>query len=134
MKKLAVFLFAILLFSVGTQAQQPVYTLTAKVPFTFIVRGDTLPPGNYMVQLSNMTVGPIMVRQSAGKKAEFIMQVPVTEQWTGHAQLTFHHVGDSYFLMEISDPRVGIQRVHQGDRYKKALQLASAQTVVIAAN
>ena len=126
---------AVLGMVAGALAQQTSsYTLSAKIPFDFVVRGDTLPAGEYTVQIPSATAGPMMVRQNAGKKAEFIVQVPVAEKWTGHAQLTFHHVGDNYFLMEIADQRFGVQRVQQGDRYKAATKLASAQTVVVAGN
>src|SRR4051812_600236 len=134
MKKSVLLASILVLVTASALAQQTSgYTLAAKVPFDFIVRGDTLPAGDYTLKVPSLTVGPMMIRQTSGTKAEFVVQVPTSEKWAGKAQLTFHRVGDSYFLMEISDPRFGVQRVQQGKNYNEALKMASAQTVVVAA-
>ncbi len=134
MKKSVLLICAVLLIAVGALAQQnSSFTLSAKIPFSFIVRGDLMPAGDYTVRIPSLSVSPMMIGQTAGNKSEFVVQVPVAERWNGRPQLTFHRVGESYFLMEIADSRFGVQRVQQGERYKAALKLASAQTVVIAA-
>ena len=133
MKNPVVLICIVLLLAACALGQQTSsYTLSVKVPFDFVVRGDTLPAGNYTVEIPSMTPGPMMVRQKKGNKLEFIIQLPVTEKWNGEPQVKFQRLGDTYFLMEIADPRFGVERVQQGDRYDKAIKVASAQTVVIA--
>ncbi len=134
MKKQVLVVCIVLVLAVSGLAQQSSsFNLTAKIPFSFIVRGDQMPAGDYTLRIPSLTVSPMMIGQSAGNKTEFIIQVPVAEKWNGRPQLTFHRVGEEYYLVEIADPRFGVQRVQQGDRYKAAIKLASAQTVVIAA-
>jgi len=134
MKKSFAIVVVLTLAAACAVAQQvTTFTLRVHIPFDFVVRGDTMPAGDYTVQIPAQRPGPMMIGQSAGKKAEFVIQVPLSETWTGRAQLTFHQLGGSYYLIKVSDPRVGVQRVQQGERYKNARKLASAQTVVIAA-
>ncbi len=133
MKKQVLVVCIVLLLGVGAVAQEnSSFTLSAKIPFSFIVRGDLMPAGDYTVRVPSLSISPMMIGQTSGK-SEFVVQVPVAEKWSGRPQLTFHRVGESYFLMEIADPRFGVQRIQQGERYKTALKLASAQTVIIAA-
>ena len=132
MKRSVLLICLVMLMVAAALAQQTSsYTLSAKIPFPFIVRGETMPAGDYLVQVPDPTVGPMMIRQQAGKRAEFVIQIPLAEKAKGNAQLTFHRVGDAYFLMEISDPLFGVHQVQQGDRYRRALKLASTQKVVI---
>lgn len=134
MKKSVLLACAILLMVAGAMAQQASsFNLSAKIPFNFIVRGDLMPAGDYTLRIPSLTVSPMMIGQTACNQTKFVVQVPVAEKWNGRPQLTFHRMGEEYFLVEIADPRFGVQRVQQGDRYKAALKLASAQTVIIAA-
>ncbi len=134
MKKQTLVVCIVLLVGIGALAQESSsFTLSAKIPFSFIVRGDLMPAGDYTLRIPSLSVSPMMIGQTAGNKSEFVVQVPVAEKWSGRPQLTFHRVGESYFLMEIADSRFGVQRVQQGERYKTALKLASAQTVIVAA-
>ena len=109
------------------------FTLTARIPFDFVIRGETLPAGVYILHVPGPTPGPMMVLQRVGKRGEIVLKMPVSETWTGPTQLTFHRLGDTYYFVEIADRRSGVQRVHLGARYREALKLASAQTVTVAA-
>ncbi len=134
MKTQVMIAVAIIILTAGAVAQVvPSYTLRAQIPFAFVVGGDVLPAGDYRLQIPNASPGPIMVRQSGGNKDEIVLQVPVQEQWQGHSQLTFHKLAGVYYLVEVADPRGGVQRVQQGKRYKDAQKLAVAQTVMVAA-
>lgn len=134
MKKQVVVTCIVLVLAVSSLAQQSTsFNLTAKIPFSFIIRGDQMPGGDYTLKVPSLSVSPMMIGQTRSNKSEFILQVPVAEKWNGRPQLTFQRVAGEYFLMEIADPRFGVQRVQQGDRYKAAIKLGSAQTVVIAA-
>jgi hypothetical protein len=133
MKKQIVLAVVVMVMAVAAMAQtSPSFSMRADVPFNFIVNNDTMPAGEYVVQLPSANPGPMMVRQAKGIKGELILQVPVTDKWQGHAQLVFHNVNGAYYLVEISDPRFGTQRVSQGKRYQEAIKVASAKTVVIA--
>jgi hypothetical protein len=127
----ALILFALL--SIAAVSQTASYTSRAHVPFPFVVRNDVMPAGDYLVQMPPATPGPLMLLQVSGKKGEIVLQVPVQEKWSGRPQLLFQKLAGVYFLVEVSDPRVGVQRVQQGERYLVAKKAGSTETVVVAA-
>jgi len=97
---------AVVLSATGTLAQTftSSFTTHAHIPFAFVVQNDSLPAGNYLVQIPGANPGPLMIRQIKDNKEEFILQVPVYEEWSGRPKLTFDKIGSVYYLVQVSDP------------------------------
>jgi hypothetical protein len=133
MKKSVLLACVVLLLSVGTLAQQTSgYVLSARIPFSFTVRGNVMPAGDYTIEVANPPHGSLLIRQTGGTIAEYVIRVLASDQWKGHAQFTFQRFGESYFLTAVSDERFGVEKIPQGKTYYEAMKLASAQTVIVA--
>jgi hypothetical protein len=134
MKKSILLSCVVLLLSVGAVAQLTSgYILSARIPFSFTVRGNVMPAGDYTIEVPSLAFGSMLIRQAGGTISEYVLRVPKSERWTGNAQFTFQRVGSEYFLVEVSDTRFGVQRIEQDKTYKQAMKLASAQTVIVTA-
>ncbi len=123
-------LAAIVFLQTSGQAQTNNYTIRANVPFQFVVRGETMPAGDYVVQIPSATAGPLMIQQKKGSTG-FVIQLPVTEAWSEKPQLVFHQFGSTYFLYEVCDSRAGVHRVAQSDRYYQMAKASEKKEVIV---
>ena len=121
----------VLLARSGLAQQTGSFTVRANVPFEFVVRGETMPAGDYLVQIPSAPAGPMMIQQKKGSGSGFVIQLPIAETWSGKPQLVFRQVGGTLFLFEIRDPRVGVHRISQSERYLLARKSGPEKEVVV---
>jgi hypothetical protein len=92
-------------FGLEARAQEE-DTVVANVPYDFVVGSQVLPAGTYAVSRVEVTTGSRdlkIVSYQTGASALFIPTV-FDDVQIGHAQLSFEHAGDRYFLSGIETP------------------------------
>ena len=112
-----------LMIAVPAHAQMPGTTIRATIPFDFIVRGKTLPAGNYE------------------KRDHVLFETePVeTMEIPNESEIVFHRYGDSYFLSEVftageeTGQELTTSRAERRLRSEMASNKANAETVAVAA-
>jgi len=92
-----------LLIAGTAHAQLPGTRIRVLIPFDFIVRGRTLPAGNYDLTRINDEPIDLIIRNVDHKRDEALFQTePVyIDRASRKDVLVFHRYGDSYFLSEI---------------------------------
>ena len=83
-------------------AQLPGIPVRVNIPFDFLVRGKTLPAGEY--EISRLTDEPQLLEISNIRNRHehaAIETEPVEGRVPNHGKVVFHRYGDSYFLNEI---------------------------------
>jgi hypothetical protein len=80
-------------------------TVVTKVPFDFVVGGQVLPAGTYRVSRVE-TSGLRELEISSYEKRAGALLIPTffDDVQAGHAQLSFEHAGNKYFLSAIETP------------------------------
>ena len=85
---------------VGMSAYAQTVNLKADVPFNFIIRGATLPAGEYTIQ--GLGDGPIAVRGPNPKANTIVLsQRCASINAVKQSKLVFHRYGDRYFLAQL---------------------------------
>jgi len=86
---------------VGMSAFAQTVNLKADVPFNFIIRGATLPAGEYTIQ--GMGDGSAIAVRGASPKANTIVlsQRCTSRDAAKQSKLVFHRYGDRYFLSQV---------------------------------
>lgn len=79
--------------------------VTARVPFEFMVAGQSMPAGDYSVQRAGSSVSSaIQVSSASASVVTLVMNSTASrKEQTGQALLIFHRYGDQYFLSRIVD-------------------------------
>jgi len=92
------------LLGLGISARaQEVDKVAVKVPFDFVAGGQTLPAGTYNVTRASDQAFPALVIRSFDNSA-FLLPMFFDGVSADHAELSFRHVGDKYFLSEVKTP------------------------------
>ena len=80
--------------------------VVAKVPYNFVIGGHVLPAGTYEVSRTSVIGGPVELEISSYESGASTFLIPTffDDLRTGHAQFTFKHAGDKYFLSGIETP------------------------------
>ena len=84
-------------------AQLPGTAIRASIPFDFVVRGKTLPAGDYeLTRINDEPIG-LMIRNIDHKHDEALFETePVyADRIARRDVLVFHRYGDTYFLSEV---------------------------------
>ncbi|MGA7926585.1 MAG: hypothetical protein WCA20_11340 [Candidatus Sulfotelmatobacter sp.] len=97
-------LICVLGFGLGARAQGGEDTVLAKVPYDFVVRGQVLPAGTYRVSRIDTSSRTLEMSSSETGASAFFIPTFFDDAQTGHAQFSFEHVGDKYFLSAIETP------------------------------
>jgi hypothetical protein len=86
---------------VGMSAFAQTVNLKADVPFNFIIRGATLPAGEYTIK--GMGDGSAIAVRGASPKANTIVlsQRCTSRDAAKQSKLVFHRYGDRYFLSQV---------------------------------
>lgn len=84
---------ALAVLSVPAEAAE----ISAKIPFSFIVNGKTLPPGTYQVS-TEVARGALLVRGVSD--GVFILATSMESSRDSDAKLVFHKYGDRYILRQ----------------------------------
>jgi hypothetical protein len=87
----------------SAQAQMPGVPIRASIPFDFMVRGKTLPAGNYEIERVTDDPSSLLLRNVNNKHENVVFE---TESMQGkriprHNVLVFNRYGDDYFLSEV---------------------------------
>jgi hypothetical protein len=100
------------LLGLGISAHaQDVSGVVVKVPFEFVVGGKTLPAGTYSVGRLSPVIHPTLIIDSKENGASALVLPVVSDgESAGHAELSFEHVGDKYFLSKVETP-VGVYTI-----------------------
>lgn len=96
-------LISVLGLGLGAGAQEQ-DTVLGKVPYDFVVSGQVLPAGTY--RISRISTSPRTLEISSYETGASALLVPTffDDAQTGHAQFSFEHAGDKYFLSAIETP------------------------------
>jgi len=79
--------------------------VVAKVPYNFVVGGQVLPAGTYLVsRLSVIDRGELEISSYESGASTYLIPTFFNDLRTGHPQLMFEHAGDKYFLSAIETP------------------------------
>jgi hypothetical protein len=88
---------------VRVQAQMPGVPIRASIPFDFMVRGKTLPAGDYWIERVGDDPSNLILKNVNNKHENIVFE---TEPEQGrriarHNVLVFNRYGDDYFLSEV---------------------------------
>jgi len=92
-----------LMIAVPAHAQMPGTPIRATIPFDFIVKGKTLPAGNYEITRISDSPEGLMIRNVNDKRNHVMFETePVdTRDMPNRDEIVFLRYGDSYFLSEV---------------------------------
>jgi hypothetical protein len=99
---LAVCVCVLLPLTATAFAQLPGIPIRVNIPFDFMVRGKTLPAGDYEIsRLMDETQVLEISNVSNRHESAAIQTEPVLGRVANNGKVVFHRYGDSYFLSEI---------------------------------
>jgi len=91
------------LLGLGTSARaQDARAVAVNVPFEFVAGGKTLPAGKYTVSRNSEAQTALVIRSS--NDGALILPIVFDGVAVDHAELSFEHLGDKYFLSEVGTP------------------------------
>src|SRR5712692_3852791 len=97
----AVVLTLTCLLGLGISARaQGVDKVAVNVPFEFVAGGQTLPAGTYTVSRVSDLANPTLVIRSYENSVS-LLPIVFDGVAADHAELSFEHVGDKYFLNKV---------------------------------
>lgn len=87
----------------STRAQLPGTEIRVQVPFDFIVKGKTLPAGEYEIRRLNDEPIGLLIRNMHDKHDNVVFETEpkIDRGITKKDELIFTRYGDSYFLSEV---------------------------------
>lgn len=85
------------------QAQMPGVPVRATIPFDFIVRGKTLPAGNYEIERVTEAPSGLLLRNVNNRHEHIVFETEPIEgrRISNHNVLVFNRYGGEYFLSEV---------------------------------
>ena len=95
--------FAITLAVTSANAQSRAHSMRITIPFEFIIRGETLPPGEYIIKRS-VSARPEMLLISSvdGGSGVYVLTNNVLDRTRqSESKLVFHQYEDKYFLSQV---------------------------------
>jgi hypothetical protein len=106
--------------------------VSVKVGFKFVAGGQIMPAGTYTVgRVSPDPLSGLIIR-SYGNSA-FLLPIAVDDASADHAELSFEHVGDKYFLTKIKTP-AGVYAVETPKAIAKLAQIKDHSTLSSSGN
>jgi hypothetical protein len=85
-----------------TRAQLPGTPLRATIPFDFIIRGKTLPAGDYEIRrISDSPEGLQIIGKDNKQHVMFETEPILSRDPANKSELVFHRYGNTYFLYEL---------------------------------
>jgi hypothetical protein len=87
----------------SANAQSPSHFMRITIPFEFIARGETLPPGVYTVRrLASDRPEMLLISNAQGGMGVYILTNKVRAKTpSSGSQLVFNQYGDRYFLSQV---------------------------------
>ena len=137
MKHLRSILFVLTALLLATAAYAQSTSVTASVPFDFVVADHAYSAGNYDVRSIGNTGVPILLRNSEeGENGIALSTTCSSNKPASSTKLVFHRMGDQYFLYQIWQE--GSTTGREFPISKTETQLArnsdKSETVIVAAN
>jgi len=134
--------FLALMIAMTVRAQDPGAAIRVSIPFDFIVRGKTLPAGNYEITRINDEPIDLLVRNVNSRHDEATVGTESTyeRRTPNKSLLVFHRYGDTYFLSEIvtagenSGREIVPSRAERTLRREMAKNNTEPETVALAVN
>ena len=131
-----------LMIAVPAHAQLPGTIMRVAIPFDFIVKGKTLPAGNYEIKRINDSPEGLIIRNANEKRDHVIFETePVeTRKIPNTSEIVFHRYGDSYFLSEVltggdeTGRELAPTRAERRLRSEMVSNKAEPETVALAVN
>jgi hypothetical protein len=96
-------LISVLGLGLGARAQEQ-DTVLGKVPYDFVVSGQVLPAGTYRISRISTSSRTLEITSYETGATVFLTPTFFDDTQTGHAQFSFEHAGDKYFLSAIETP------------------------------
>jgi hypothetical protein len=91
------------LVGLGTSARaQDARTVVVNVPFEFVAGGQTLPAGKYTISRVSQFQQALVIHSD--KDGGLMLPIVFDGVTANHAELSFEHAGDKYFLSEVGTP------------------------------
>jgi hypothetical protein len=77
--------------------------ISAKIPFSFVVKDKVLPAGEYTITKIHVDSAPALVFRSADGKGQMVVQMLTSEasRPSPDTRLVFHRYGDDYYLSDV---------------------------------
>jgi len=130
------------MIALPARAQEPGTSMRVTIPFDFIVRGRTLPAGNYEVRRVGDSPEILEIRNVNHKRDEMVFDTETTQanKPPRHSELIFNRYGDSSFLSEIvvggeeMGREVAATRAERQLRREMASNNRQPETVALVAN
>jgi len=99
---LAVCICVLLPLTATAFAQLPGIPIRVNIPFDFVVRGKTLPAGDYEISRVMDETQVLEISNVSNRHERAAIQTePVLGRVANNGKVVFHRYGDSYFLSEI---------------------------------
>ena len=126
----------------SAQAQLPGTEIRASIPFDFVVRGKTLPAGDYTISRINDEPANLLVRNVHDKREHVVFETEPVEgrRIPNKDVLVFNVYGNSYFLSKVMTAGEQLGRELSPSREEKTLRRewakndAEPATVMVAWN
>jgi hypothetical protein len=113
----------LVLLTVTAFAQLEGAPIRANIPFSFEVRGHTLPAGEYEISRVNVDGSGLNITNVDHRHEHAMVETdPVQGTGRNRGELVFHRYGDNYFLYEIWTPGMETGRVLPTSREEKTLR------------
>jgi hypothetical protein len=123
MKKsyLSVVLTLTCLFGLGISARaQDAGKIAVNVPFDYVAGGETLPAGTYSFSRVSPEADALVIRSY--DNSVFLLPIVFDGAPSDHAELSFEHVGDKYFLSKVETP-AGVYAIRTPGAMTKVAQM-----------
>ena len=113
----------------SANAQASGHTVTADIPFDFIVGDKTLPSGRYTVSSATNDGQGLKIMNRAGKAAAFRLSNPVSAKNDNlQPRMVFHRYGEQYFLAQVWSGDSSGRQVTQSKRERNLRQELAANS------
>ena len=116
----------------AANAQSRAHFMRITIPFEFIIKNETLPPGSYTVKrLSSDKPEMLLLSGTDGGSGVYILTNNVqAKMHRSGSELVFHQYGDKYFLSQVWEAGDNIGRQLPKSRRERATELELAKVTM----
>jgi len=133
MRRFRIALYVAVLLAAVSMAQTKRGDVMADIPFPFVVAGQTLPAGHYI--LSPATDSALRIQGSAHQGTFVPTNITQRSASDSSCKVVFHRYGDSYFLSQIwvTGEARGRELIRSRAERELAAKTAAMENTVVAA-
>lgn len=128
----AIITLALATAAVSANAQSRL-TISAEIPFDFMVGDGKLPAGSYRVRAVTATGEVVLISNQNGKASAFRLSREIRDEDHSKVSLMFHRYGDQYFLSEVWTGQTG-RTINESSRersLKRELATIASKTELV---